>query len=336
MCSTMLHILALLCGVAVLTGVQAECQTTAEGYTWSFQTDRDEMLFDISSAEECLSSCYGDPNCIGYTWLTDAVVDVCYKFQVLEGQLTCSLCYSGTVPTIFQEEACKEDLSYLITVVTADSSERCYTSCVDTNECISYTWYNKTTWFPDYCFLYGECVQTIPCLGCSSGILNCIGQSSTTTSPATSSTTTAPATSTFSTSTNTPIQCFNHYELTDPTRSVVHGGGYYCDDDNYHTSPEWKGPGYYRLLAPAGVKIPTSSPGYGHCGSSVAGWINDEEGAIDQMEIEQEISTKVCFGWFLNPCEWNNEITVTLCPGDYYVYYLPNAPACDLRYCASN
>ena len=307
--SIKLSMLALLCGIAVLTGVQAECQTTAEGSTWSYQADRDEILFDISSAQACLASCYDDPDCAGFTWETEGVIDICYKFQILEGQHTCNDCQSGTIATIFHEETCNLDTSQVITVVTTNSSDSCYQSCVSAEGCVGYTWYNQLTTIPYYCFLYGKCSDTIPCPGCSTGMLNCI----------------LPG----------PSQCHEYKILDDPTRNEDHGyEEHHCDDDDFNTSPDWQGSAYYRVQAPAGDKIPTSSPGKYHCGTWASGWINDEDGAIDQMEEGQEISARVCFHADSDPCYRSTNITVTKCPGDFLVYHLANALSCFSRYCA--
>ena len=133
-----------------------------------------------------------------------------------------------------------------------------------------------------------------------------------------------------------PSQCQEYKILDDPTRNEDHGYESYCDDDNDDaTSPDWQGEAYYRVQAPAGDKIPTSSPGKYHCGTWASGWINDEDGAIDQMEEGQEITARVCFEYFSDPCNWSTNIRVTKCPGDYLVYHLVNTPNCYNRYCAN-
>ncbi len=131
-----------------------------------------------------------------------------------------------------------------------------------------------------------------------------------------------------------PSQCHDYKILDDPTRNEDHGEENYCDN-GYETSPDWQGEAYYRVQAPAGDKIPTSSPGYDHCGTWASGWINDEDGAIDQMEEGQEISARVCFHADSDPCYYSNNITVTKCPGDFLVYHLVNTPGCYERYCAN-
>ena len=75
------------------------------------------------------------------------------------------------------------------------------------------------------------------------------------------------------------------------------------DVGNPNPSPNWMGSGYYRLEEPAG-------------------WIKDDGGAIQKMQIGQEITLQGCFVWENDPCNHKNFITITRCPGDYYVYKL--------------
>ena len=125
--------------------------------------------------------------------------------------------------------------------------------------------------------------------------------------------------------------------LNDPTRNVGNTNGHYCDfGDTNELSPDWNGPGFYRIQGPAGDKIPTSPPSLFHCGTDLPGWINDEEGAIELMEVGQEINVQACFRWRNGPCEYSTDITVTFCPSNFYVYSLPNVPIFWARYCATN
>ncbi len=172
--STKMNIQAILFGSAVLTVVHADCQTTAEGYTWSFQADRDDMLLDIPSAEACLSSCFHNSECLGYTWFVDQVVNICYLFHVLEDLHDCRECHSKTVPKRIDGEYFNLDPDFLIGVVGENSAEDCFQSCVDTDGCVGYTWYGLDSLFPMYCFKYSDHTSTAPCQGCSSGVMSCI------------------------------------------------------------------------------------------------------------------------------------------------------------------
>ncbi len=307
----MLSILAILFEAAVLTGVQAECQTKIQEATWNFVPGRDSSHFSIPTVESCQELCSSHPLCKGYTWRFDDIVGWCFEFQELEDLHACAGCYSGTVP-IAHDGACVFSPENLVGTVSSESLEDCYQSCTETDGCQGYTWYGQATSLPNICFQLTDCSSVIPCQGCSSGELRCI----------------------------VPPQCQpgGYRVLDDPTRNEDHGYEVYCDNDGIsQASPDWQGEGYYRIQAPAGDKIPTSSPGAKHCGTRAPGWINDEEGAIEQMEVGQEKTVQVCFdAGSSDSCYYSTNIEVTFCPGNYYVYHLPNTPKCWLRYCASN
>ena len=78
MCSIMLSILALLYGAAVLTRVQAECQTRIQEATWNFVPGRDSSLNGIPTEESCQELCSSHPLCKGYTWRFDDIVGLCF------------------------------------------------------------------------------------------------------------------------------------------------------------------------------------------------------------------------------------------------------------------
>ena len=47
------------------------------------------------------------------------------------------------------------------------------------------------------------------------------------------------------------------------------------------------------------------------------------------------VSRQVCFNWSGNQCAWNAQVDIVACP-DFYLYHLPNAPVCNLRYCGTD
>ena len=136
--------------------------------------------------------------------------------------------------------------------------------------------------------------------------------------------------------------------LTDDTRSILYGDGtpkgskvqgsnYYCDSTDtskYYSStlksPGWVGPAWYRM--PAGTpRIPESSPGLYHCGTGSTGWLS----GVHPTTPGASSNVKFCFQSSSNDCSWSTQGKVTNC-GNYFVYYLENAPICRLRYCATN
>ena len=100
------------------------------------------------------------------------------------------------------------------------------------------------------------------------------------------------------------------------------------------TSPDWQGgKNWYKMMPPAGVIIPEVSLRYHQCGTKFPGWLNNAHPAEGGQQIEGE----VCFSWDVDDgdnCHWSQNILVTNC-GSYFVYFLPQTPACHLRYCAA-
>ena len=105
----------------------------------------------------------------------------------------------------------------------------------------------------------------------------------------------------------------------------------YCDL-SYAISPDWKGSGWYRLTGAAGSKIPEKAPGYGHCGTHAVGWMR----GVHPSTPGAKVVATICFdyGGTTGDCYKPVNITVINC-GIYYLYDLPHAPDCFLRYCGS-
>ena len=99
-----------------------------------------------------------------------------------------------------------------------------------------------------------------------------------------------------------------------------------CDYNDHNE--DWKGPGWYRMMNPAGSKIPEKPPPFDHCGTLNPGWMNGVHPSQHGETQEREI----CFNVRGNTCYKKTTITVINCK-DYFVYNLPEVPACLLRYC---
>ena len=238
---------------AVLSGAQGKCETTVEELTWQFVNGRDTFRHGIESVQECHELCANQRGCKGYTWRYDIVLDTtwCYEFEELEDIHECPGCSSGVVPITF-DEACTMTADNVIDEVLAATSQNCYESCVNTDGCNSYTWYNKSTSFANTCFKLSGCYSLNPCFGCTSGKLNCMAPAPTTPLPSTSTTTSLPTTQLPTTTTTTPPpaprQC-SQYSILDERSRNEYNTGYdmYCDQEGHsNTSPQWKSRGYYR------------------------------------------------------------------------------------------
>ena len=120
---------------------------------------------------------------------------------------------------------------------------------------------------------------------------------------------------------------------------MEHKLGYRCDYTMSHpyryywTSIDWEGPSWYRFQPPAGVVMPEYFPGFWHCGTWGSGWMN----GTHPQEMYETKEVTVCYGWIWsgNQCYFSNKISVTNC-GNFYVYYLPSVPGCNLRYCGAD
>ena len=67
------------------------------------------------------------------------------------------------------------------------------------------------------------------------------------------------------------------------------------------------------------------------CGTKATGWMD----ASHPTEINQQKVVVFRFHWN-NNVSWKDSVgRVTLCAGGYFVYYLPNTPHCDYRYCGA-
>ena len=89
------------------------------------------------------------------------------------------------------------------------------------------------------------------------------------------------------------------------------------------------------MMQPAGTQIPEATPGYEHCGTGAAGWLY---GQHPTNLFQTSSNVGVCFDFdsgSYDDCYLETNINITNC-GQFYVYQLPDTPACNLRYCSHN
>ena len=108
-------------------------------------------------------------------------------------------------------------------------------------------------------------------------------------------------------------------------------GKYACDEEgrNNFDLGDFKGPGWYRMMEPAGTKIPEQPPPKNHCGTVATGWLNGSH----PSQIGEKVTREVCFNYGTK-CWRKTTITIINCSG-FFIYNLPNTPTCELRYCAN-
>ncbi|XP_066022739.1 protein crumbs homolog 2-like [Pocillopora verrucosa] len=120
---------------------------------------------------------------------------------------------------------------------------------------------------------------------------------------------------------NLASECQNYWNLTSGNRRVTSGYDRHCD---------WGLYGWYRFSEAAGIRMATSCPRFGSCGSTVTGWLSGGHPSV----ADGEVSRSVCFRSYLFCCRWSRSIKVRNC-GAYYVYYLRGTPFCNFRYCST-
>ncbi|KAI8504761.1 hypothetical protein Bbelb_178790 [Branchiostoma belcheri] len=164
---------------------------------------------------------------------------------------------------------------------------------------------------PNPCINNGTCVETVP-----SGFLCRCGQNYT------------------GTYCELPAVCVSYVELNESWRSVDFWQNKYDSSsvfrcDNRDTSISGAG-GWYRFTGPAGTQMPTEQPTSTHrCGTHAPVWLNGAHPALQ----DGNVTRRVCAFWLSYSCYWSWNIQVRTCPGGYYVYQLPEPPACYLTYC---
>lgn len=129
--------------------------------------------------------------------------------------------------------------------------------------------------------------------------------------------------------------CGNPYygTLTEADRNVGFndgsGGVEYSDiAQSVYQSPDWDGPGWYRILGDAGTQLPESPPADFSCGADAPGWLSSPHPTI----ADGPVAATACFSYLGDTCMWSTPIQVVDC-GAYYLYDLPDAPGNVMRYC---
>ena len=130
-----------------------------------------------------------------------------------------------------------------------------------------------------------------------------------------------------------PSECYDYQILNEATRNHKYRDVINISDNidpGCKPHEQWKGPGWYRIMEPAGTKIPEFPPAPG-CGTTYAGWMNGNHPDKKGESVEREI----CFHYAGNICSFKTTITVTNCK-EYYVYNLLTHVNnyCTSRHCA--
>ena len=90
------------------------------------------------------------------------------------------------------------------------------------------------------------------------------------------------------------------------------------------------------MAEPAGTTIPEKPVEMDHCNTFVTGWLNGHH----PTTAGETINGKVCFNKYGgqkygDTCYEETQIQIKHCTS-YYLYYLEDAPNCNLRYCSTS
>ena len=203
---------------------------------------------------------------------------------------------------------------------------QCWLQCSINDRCKYYTWFsNENEDVSDECLLFSSCQTINECNGgCYVGQVDCNEPTTMTTD--TTTTPTLPTT--------VPDLCNDiaYLVLDDPKRNINYGHDdhYFCDQSDYgYESPDWHGANWYRMISPAGFKIPEKYVETYHCDTHFTGWLNGSHPIVP----DETVKRSVCFNSGSENCRYLTEIQIRNC-GEYFLYYLTEAPFCSLRYCS--
>ncbi len=280
------------------------CRSEIKSATWEFDPSIGEEIHYVKTVADCKARCWEDlGKCQGYTFTSNGVVGSCYLFHQLIGIHACETCSSGVTYEVV-EGACTFDVDNELTEVKTNTAEECYQECTKTPDCNAFTWYDASSPFRNVCFLFRSCDEIAICAGCQSGKIDCLSN----------------------------WQCYEHSLLSEESRHhfvLTEGDNIWFGDftSNPRTSPCWMGPGYYRMVPPAGTMISEVEPARYACGTYAGGYLDagshpEEEGVeVDRTVKYVGVSS-------------TRDITITKCPGGFYVYYLPDVSNYNYRYCS--
>jgi len=284
------------------------CSLTLLNYTWSFDSSKGDQSVEGLTKENCTKRCLTQSWCRGYTWSKeDSSGSICHMFKQLRKTIACkecSDCVSGKATPI--SGVCSESW---ISRKKTDSELSCLELCSKTNGCQFYSYYTGNSLLgllqKNNCYLYSTCTATSTCEPFQTGKLECIEQES-----------------------ELPSQCTTYKQLSSAKRKRTYGSGSYCDSTVRGSGgDDYTGPAWYRIVGQAGTKLIENNPDKHMCGSSATGYLTEGHPSL-RGSVK---SVKLCFQWN-SACEWHSSVKITNC-GDFFVYYLPNTPVCNLRYC---
>ena len=128
-------------------------------------------------------------------------------------------------------------------------------------------------------------------------------------------------------------ECTNYNILNEKERNIQVSYPHQCDETGHNSMfTQWKGSGWYRMLPPAGTRIPESPIATSQCGTVGSGYIQ----GTHPSNPGETVTRTVCFSYNSdgNICYGTKEIKIRHC-GQYMLYHLVPVPNCYMAYCAT-
>jgi hypothetical protein len=253
--------------------------------------------------------------CIAFSWHKESAQfksQLCELFPSLGEYIACASCVSGPKScTCSRNTLCSLHYDFLLDfVLDVPLEEECQDMCAVNPECKWYTWYTRS--FGQACALLRSCqdYKEVEDGSVKSGQADCSIQSV------------------------LPDACYDYSVLDSPTRNTrtpADGqcGQYGCCDKLGHSraTPDWNGPGWYRIMGEAGTKMPDAAPGEYQCGTAGSGWLSGGHPAVGDGAVNRT----VYFHYNGNKYD-STDVQVLNCQA-YYVYRFPDVPYCQYGYC---
>ena len=316
--------------------IKAKNDCVSEEKTWSIEGQLE--FLPQSTLQECLNAFLQNQDGQALTYFgnhEDSRFDqVCIIFGKLDGERSCTNClsikgdYTNDNCLCNQVEGeCQIEEDNFLQALSAKSELQCSLQCSINDRCKYYTWFsNENEDVSDECLLFSSCQTINECNGgCYVGQVDCNEPTTMTTD--TTTTPTLPTT--------VPDLCNDntYLVLDDPKRNMNFAyDEQFCDNsDSNHESPDWRGPNWYRVVSPAGSKIPETDVEPRHCNTFATGWLNGTHPSIPH----EVVSRTICFHSLYpeNNCGFKTDVQIRNC-GEYFLYYLSEVPDCMLRYCS--
>ena len=142
----------------------------------------------VSDPYLCQAICVDTEGCTSFTWTSENNSQLelyCFLFGSTSYKTSCEECISGPAScTCSTEVACHGDVDTTVDIIEGVLTEaECQVDCLETPDCMFYTWHNAGSFPVHSCILLSSCEVQSSCHGCFSGPSECSDEILTTTSP---------------------------------------------------------------------------------------------------------------------------------------------------------